>query len=222
MRYLFVMAHPDDEADVGGTIYRLGQKGHEVAVAILVGKAAARRNLSSKLEQEETASMNLLGVKKVFHADFPNIKMNTTPHLEIVQFIESCIEDWGAEAIVTHHTADVNIDHSVTGTAAIAACRLFQRKSGVPKLRLMLIAETACATEWALDSSKNRFTPNYFVEIGEDGFEMKMKAFSFYAGVSRQYPHPNSRERYEGLAAYRGAQCGCNYAEAFQCVFRSE
>ena len=222
MRYLFVMAHPDDEADVGGTIYKLGQKGHEVAVAILVGKAAARRNLSSKLEQEETASMELLGVKKVYHADFPNIKMNTTPHFDLVQFIESCIEDWRAEAIVTHHTADVNIDHVITGTAAIAACRLFQRKAGVPKLKLMLMAETACATEWALDSAKNRFTPNYFVEIGEDGFEMKMKAFSLYSGVTRHYPHPNSRETYEGLAAYRGAQCGCNYAEAFQCVFRSE
>ena len=46
MRYLFVMAHPDDEADVGGTIYKLGKQGHEVAVAILVGKAAARRNHS--------------------------------------------------------------------------------------------------------------------------------------------------------------------------------
>lgn len=116
----------------------------------------------------------------------------------------------------------MNIDHSVTGTAAIAACRLFQRKTGVPKLRLMLMSETACATEWALDSAKNRFIPNYFVEIGEDGFETKMQAFSFYVGVSRPYPHPNSIETYEGLAAYRGAQAGVKYAEAFQCVFRSE
>lgn len=222
MRYLFVMAHPDDEADVGGTIYKLGEQSHEVAVAILVGKVAARRNLSSKLEQEETASMDLLGVKKVFHADFPNIKMNTTPHLELVQFIEGCIEDWGAEAIVTHHTADVNIDHSVTGTAAIAACRLFQRKAGVPRLRLMLMAETACATEWALDSSKNRFTPNYYVEIGEDGLDAKVKSHAVYDGVMRPYSHPESEEVYRGLAAYRGAQAGLNYAEAFECVFRSE
>ncbi len=222
MRYLFVMAHPDDEADVGGTIYKLGQKGHKVAVAILVGKVAARRNLSSKLEQEETASMNHLGVKKVYHADFPNIKMNTTPHLELVQFIEGCIEDWGAEAIVTHHTADVNIDHSVTGTAAVAACRLFQRKAGVPRLKLMLMSETASATEWALDSAKNRFMPNYFVEIGEDGLEAKVQSHAVYAGVMRPYPHPESEEVYRGLAAYRGTQAGLKYAEAFECVFRSE
>ena len=216
------MAHPDDEADVGGTIFKLGMNGNEVAVAILVSKAAARRNLSPKLDVEEQYSMNLLGVKKLYQADFPNIKMNTTPHLELVQFIESCIEDWGAEAIVTHHTADVNIDHALAGTASIAACRLFQRKLGVPRLRLVLMSETACATEWALDSAKNSFEPNYFVEIGEEGLEIKMKAITNYAGLSRKYPHPNSRETYEGLAAYRGAQSGCNYAEAFQCVFRSE
>lgn len=222
MRYLFVMAHPDDEADVGGTIYKFGKQGHEVAVAILVGKAAARRNLSDTLASDEQNSMDILGVKKVYHADFPNIKTNTVPHLELVQFIEGCIEDWGAEAVITHHPADVNIDHAITSTAAIAACRLFQRKEGVPRLRFLMFCESAGATEWALDSSKNRFTPNYYVEIGREGLEIKLKAHHAYSGVPRPYPHPYSPEAYEGLAAYRGAQCGGKYAEAFQCVFRSE
>ena len=132
------MAHPDDEADVGGTIFKLAKNGNEIAVAILVGKVQARRNLSATLTQEEQLSMNLLGVKKVYHADFPNIKTNVVPHLELVQFIESCIEDWQAEAIVTHHSADVNIDHALTSTASIAACRLFQRKTGIPQLQTCL------------------------------------------------------------------------------------
>ena len=222
MKYLFIMAHPDDEADVGGTIYKLTHSGHEVAVAIMVGKAEARRNLSEELDKEEKASMDLLGVSKVYHADFPNIKTNTVPHLELVQFIESCIKDWQAEAIVTHHSADVNIDHAITSEAAIAACRLFQRTDGVPRLRQLLFCETAGATEWALDSSKNRFMPNFFVEIGREGLEIKLQAHSLYSGVPRPYPHSYSKECYEGLAAYRGVQCGCNYAESFQCVFRSE
>ena len=222
MRYLFVMAHPDDEADVGGTIYKLTSCGHEVAVVILVGKAAARRNLSDTLSSEENKSMSILGVHKVYHADFPNIKTNTVPHLELVQFIESCIEDWRAEAIATHHGADVNVDHSVTSTATIAACRLFQRKEGLPHLHLLMFCESAGATEWALNSSLNRFTPNYFVQIGRDGLELKLKANHAYSGVPRLYPHPYSPEAYEGLAAYRGAQAGVDFAEAFQCVFRSE
>ena len=52
--------------------------------------------------------MAILGVEKTYHADFPNIKMNTVPHLEVVQFIESCIEDFEADAIITHHPTDTN------------------------------------------------------------------------------------------------------------------
>ena len=58
-KWLFVLAHPDDEADVGGTIYKLSQSGERVAVALLVSKAAARRNLSSDLANEEKRSMDI-------------------------------------------------------------------------------------------------------------------------------------------------------------------
>ena len=222
MRYLFVMAHPDDEADVGGTIYTLSKRGHEIAVAILVGKVAARRNLSDTLSEEEEKSMRLLGVSKVYHADFPNIRTNTVPHLDMVQFIEGCIVDFQAESLITHHGADVNIDHVETSRATIAACRLFQRREGLPRLRNLLLCETVGATDWALDSKKNRFTPNYFVEIREEGLQKKIEAHQSYIGVMRPYPHPQSIEAYEGLAAYRGAQAGVKYAEAFESVFMSE
>lgn len=36
----------------------------------------------------------------------------------------------------------------------------------------------------------------------------------------RGYPHPRSREGIFGLAAYRGMQSGCLYAEAFQTALR--
>ena len=41
-----------------------------------------------------------------------------------------------------------------------------------------------------------------------------------YRGVTREYPHPRSKEDIKGLAAYRGGQSGSNYAEAFESVFR--
>lgn len=222
MRYLFVMAHPDDEVDSGGTICRLSSSGHEVAVSILVGKVAARRNLAGSIAADERTSMNIIGVSHVYHADFPNIKTNVVPHLDLVRFIESCISDWKAEAVVTHHPADVNIDHVMTSKAASAACRLFQRTGRDPRLKLFLYCESAGSTEWALDRSKNRFTPNYFVKIGRNGLEKKLTAHQSYAGVPRPFPHPYSNTAYEGLAAYRGSQAGLDYAEAFQCVFRSE
>lgn len=220
MNYLFVAAHPDDESGAaGGTIHKLITEGHDVAVAIMVSQAAARRNLSDTLSADEEEAMEILGVKKIYHADFPNIQMNTVPHLTLVQFVEECIEDWKADAIVTHHPADINNDHVMTSYAVQAACRLFQRKPGIPQLKLLMYMETPSATEWSLDSPAKRFQPNYFVEIGKEGVRVKIKALRAYKGVMRRYPHPRSDEAYEGLAAYRGCQAGVNYAEAFECVF---
>lgn len=220
MKYLVVVAHPDDEVlGAGATIHKLISKGHEVAVAIMANHAAARANISETLSQDIAEAFSIIGVKKSYSANFPNIRMNTIAHLELVQFVEKCIEDFGAEAIITHHPADTNNDHVQTSYAVQAACRLFQRKSGVPDLKELLYMEVPSSTEWSFDSSANRFAPNYFVEIGKEGVELKLRALKAYKGVMRKYPHPRSDEAIEGLAAYRGVQAGCKYAEAFECVF---
>lgn len=221
MNYLAVVAHPDDEAlGAGATIHKLIRNGNNVSVAIMVGKAAARANLSATLSEDEAKAMAILGVKQVYQADFPNIKINTVPHLELVQFIEKCIVGSQAEAIITHHPADVNIDHVETSRAVIAACRLFQRTEGVPRLRELMYMEVPSSTEWSLNSAENRFTPNTWVEVGKEGIEKKLEALKAYTGVLRPYPHPRSVEALEGLAAYRGAQAGLDYAEAFETVFQ--
>ena len=221
MNYLIVVAHPDDEIlGAGATIHKLISQGHKVAVAIMVSQAAARKDLSSTLSEDEAKALSIIGVEKTYHASFPNIKMNTVSHLELVQFVESCIEDWRAEAIITHHPSDTNNDHVQTSYAVQAASRLFQRRENLPALKELLYMEVLSSTEWSFDTSSNRFIPNYFVEIGKEGVGLKIEALSSYKGVMRPYPHPRSNEALEGLAAYRGVQAGCNYAEAFECAFR--
>lgn len=221
MNYLVVVAHPDDEIlGAGATMHKLINEGHKVAVAIMVSQAAARRDLSSTLGSDEAEAMKIIGVEKIYHADFPNIRMNTVPHLELVQFVESCIEDWSADAIITHHPSDTNNDHVQTSFAVQAASRLFQRRENIPTLKELLYMEVLSSTEWSLDSASSRFIPNFFMEIGKEGVEVKIRALSVYKGVMRPYPHPRSNEALEGLAAYRGSQSGCNYAEAFECVYK--
>jgi len=219
MNYLTIVAHPDDEVlGAGATIRKLVDEGNKVAVCTMANHAAARANISDTLCEDQKNAMEILGVEKVYAADFPNIKMNTVAHLDLVQFIEKAIEDFGAEAIITHHPSDTNIDHVMTSQAAQAACRLFQRKEGVKPLKLFLYMEVLSSTEWSLQQSAIQFTPNYYVKIGEEGLETKIKALSCYNGVMRPYPHPRSKEAITGLAAYRGSQAGINYAEAFEMV----
>lgn len=220
MNYLIVVAHPDDETlGAGATIKKLVREGKNVAVCIMANHAAARTNISDTLLDDEMNALKVLGVSKVYNADFPNIKMNTIPHLDLVQFVEKAIEDFGATALITHHPSDANNDHVMTSYAVQAASRLFQRKEKVPPLELILYMEVPSSTEWSLDTSANRFGPNYFVEIGEEGVQTKLEALRCYKGVMRSYPHPRSDEAIKGLAAYRGVQAGCNYAEAFECAY---
>lgn len=221
MNYLVVVAHPDDEVlGAGATIIKLIDEGHKVAVATMANHAEARANISNTLTSDQAKAMEIMGVDKVYSADFPNIKMNTVPHLELVQFIESCIEDGKVDAIITHHPSDTNIDHIETSRAAQAACRLFQRRENIPQLKEFMYMEVPSSTEWSVDSSSNRFIPNYYVEIGKCRVDKKIEALSAYKGVMRPYPHPRSKEALVGLAAYRGSQAGCEYAEAFECTYK--
>ena len=220
MNILFVVAHPDDEVlGAGATIHKLAKDGHKVAVVTLANHAAARANLSETLASDQKAAFEILGVQKAYAGDFPNIQMNTVPHLSLVQFIERAIEDWNAESIYTHHPSDTNNDHVMTSYAAQAASRLSQRREGLKRLKQFVFMEVPSSTEWSFDSSANRFSPNMFVEVGKEGVDVKIKALAAYRGVMRPYPHPRSAEAISGLAAYRGAQAGCNYAEAFESVF---
>jgi len=221
MKYLVVIAHPDDEVfGCGATIAKLVQQGHNVAVATLCAKAAARAVLSETLNFDQTEAHRILGIQKSYNADFPNIKMNTVPHLEMVQFIEKCILDFGAEAIITHHPADTNIDHRETSGAVQAAFRLFQRREGVPAIKQVMYTEIVASTEWSVDSSARQFVPNFFFEIGQDGLDKKIDALKAYRNVIRPYPHPSSLEVIRAQAILRGSQAKCNYAEAYQIVFQ--
>ena len=90
----------------------------------------------------------------------------------------------------------------------------------VKPIKELLFMEVPSATEWSLDTNGRKFTPNVFIEVGEERVNKKIEALSAYRGVMREYPHPRSEEGIKGLAAYRGSQSGTKYAEAFESAFR--
>lgn len=223
MNYLIVVAHPDDEVlGAGATIHKLTQEGHQVDIVIMCAEARARANRpkDDQLSADLESSSETLGVHKTYLGTFPNIEMNTVPHLRLVQFIENAIINSKPDIIITHHPADTNNDHHQTSIACQAAIRLFQRRDDVKPISEFWYMEVPSSTEWSVDTTTNRFQPNTFVEIGTEGINTKIKALSLYRGVMRDYPHPRSKEGLTGLASYRGMQAGLTYAEAFECVFR--
>lgn len=223
MNYLIVVAHPDDEVlGAGATIHKLTKEGHTVDICIMSTEAKARafRPEDNELNDDLNASSDLLGIRNKYEGTFPNIEMNTESHLHLVQFIEKAIAATEPDVVITHHPSDTNNDHLHTSMACQAAIRLFQRRPEMKPLKEFWFMEVLSSTEWAVNTAMNRFQPNTYVEVGKEGVEIKCRALAQYRGVMRPYPHPRSDEALLGLAAYRGAQSGCDYAEAFECVLR--
>ena len=221
--YLIVVAHPDDEVlGAGATIAKLAGEGHKVYACILSGLAEARSNRPTTVEltNDMNSAIKILGVAEVIIGKFPNISFNTVPHIDLVQFIEQSILKTKAEIVFTHHPNDLNNDHYHTSIACQAAIRLFQRRKGVQPVSELLFMEVPSATEWSVNTANAPFSPNTFIEIGESNVDKKIKALGCYRNVMHNYPHPRSYEAIKGLAAYRGAQAGMIYAEAFESVFR--
>lgn len=222
MKYLLVVAHPDDEVlGAGASMWKWSQEGNDVEVAIMCTEAKARAFRPEELEDDTIAAVKSVGVSRIYEGTFPNIEMNTVPHLKLVQFIESAIKESEPDVVITHHPADTNNDHLQTSMACQEAVRLFQRRPEVKRIKEFWYMEVPSCTEWKINNAMDSFNPNCYVEVGKEGVEAKIKALSMYRGVMRPYPHPRSAEYITGLAAMRGGQWGCNYAEAFEVVLRN-
>jgi N-acetylglucosamine malate deacetylase 1 len=218
---LVIVAHPDDEIlGVGGTGAKFVARGEIVQPVILCGNvdARTRRPDDLALTEDIRKAADIVGFRHPVLGDFPNIRFNTVPHLDIVKFIETQIDAFQPKRIFTHHASDLNDDHGYVTHGTLAAARLFQRKSIKGPLQSIHLMEVLSATDWAFPDERDSFRPNEFVEIS--GFlEKKISALRAFRNVMRDFPHPRSPEVITGLAALRGGQCGLGYAEAFQTVF---
>lgn len=222
MIYLTVTAHPDDEVlGFGATSKMLSMKGHKIYNLILSGQVDARRNKPTQniLELNCLNAQKIIGAEASILGNFPNIKFNTIPHLELVRFIEEHIEKLKPDYIFTHHPYDLNNDHYHTSKACQAASRLFQRKKFKP-LKGLYFMEIPSSTDWAFPVDGQVFIPDTYFEIGMVGLEAKLEGLNAYEGIMRQYPHPRSNEAIKSLACLRGSESGLIFAEAFQTAFK--
>jgi len=221
--YLTITAHPDDEAlGFGASSYVLSQKGHIIYNCILSGNVEARqfRPEVDELYKDTCNAQKIIGAEPPILGSFPNIKFNTVPHLELVQYIEKVIEETQPDYIFTHHPSDLNDDHLCVSRACQAAARLFQRRKDIKPIKGLYFMEILSSTDWAFPTNVSPFLPNTFIEVGEEAIDKKIESLEAYKGVMRPYPHPRSKEVLKGLAALRGGQSGKIYAEAFQSVFQ--
>ena len=215
------MAHPDDEVlGAGATARAMADRGMTVTACFLSGEVNARQQRPSddELLADTLEASRILGMNEPIFGPFPNIKMNTVPHLEMVQFVEKAILDSNARWIFTHHPGDVNDDHRQVSHAVQAAARLHQRGAPVGSLKGLFLMEIASSTDWTFRGIGNQFAPNAYFPVSADNLQAKLDALAAYRGVMRPYPHPRSEDVLRSHAISRGAESGLGLCEAFQAV----
>ena len=217
MNVLVVAAHPDDEVlGAGATIHSLVRHGDSVHVCVLSAESVTRE---SGLLEKMHESHKVLGVSSAVCGEFECMKLKDADHHSIVKLIESSIRKTQPDVVITHHPADVHIDHQVVAECCLEAIRLPQRQTeDLRKIRRVLAMEVPSSTDWGADPSKARFVPNVYREVEPEDIEAKISSLSVYEGVLRERPHPRSKCALESLSAVRGAMFGVCLAEAFQLV----
>jgi len=219
-KILVIAAHPDDEVlGCGGTIARLSKKGYEMYVLILGEGITSRDNIRDiqkreseilDLKRQAEEANKILGVKQVFHHDFPDNKFDTAPFLDLIKVIEKIKNNVKPEIIFTHYEKDLNIDHQITYKAVITATRPIKGEN----VKEIYSFEIPSSTEWSYPLS---FSPNVFYDISET-IDVKLRALEEYKTELMEYPHPRSLEGVKLIAKNWGMKVGLEYAEAYKVV----
>jgi len=214
-----IFAHPDDETlGCGGALAAHARAGAPVRILLLATGLAARGHAGADalagLRDDARRAAAALGAADVEFADFPDNAMDTVPLLDVVRRVEAFLADAGPATIYTHHAGDLNVDHGVVARAVVTACRPLPVR---PPFEL-LACEVNSSTEWAAPAMPT-FVPSDFLDISAH-LEAKLAALACYTGELRAWPHPRSLDGVRALARWRGAQAGCDAAEAYMPVRR--
>lgn len=223
-KYLFVVAHPDDEVlAAGATIHSLVKKGNEVYMCVLNSVSDIRCKDSRLMMKEMEKSHQIIGVKKTEVGNFQTMHFNTIPQIELVRFIENAIMMFQPDIVVTHHPADIHSDHQQVSIACKTAARISQRQTvRMNKISGFYYMEVMSSTDWGSTSNIVGFKPDTYMSVSNDDFEAKIQALEAYTegAVLREPPHPRAKRSLEALAIKRGSEIGSMLAESFECVFK--
>lgn len=223
-KILVVAAHPDDEVyGMGGTMVKLAAQGHEVHVLIVTDGCTAQYagrpdlpEITEKKHAEALEANRLLGVREVHFGTFPDMRLDTVPHVEVNRLIEETVDAVRPDVVYTHFYGDVNLDHQMVYRSTLVAVRPVPGQ----RVRALYCYRVPSSTEWSPQLAHMAFLPNVMEEIG-DYIETKERALLAYQTEARPYPHPRSPQHVRETDQACGLQWGLGPSEAFMLLRKS-
>ena len=210
MNILILAAHPDDEVlGMGGTIKKLCK--NKIKLCVISEGATAQYSNEKMIQVRREACMKsgkILGISSFDFFDFPDMKLDSIPQLEINKKIEKVIERFKPQIIYTTPNNDYNKDHKIVYESTLVAARPITKC-----IKQILSYEIP-------NYVKNPFEANVYENISKE-FTTKIKAFKQFKSEIHKMPHPRSFEYIEALAKLRGMESGFLKAEAFRLIRNS-
>ena len=208
MNILIIAAHPDDEVlGMGGTIKKLSKK-NKIHLCVVSEGASAQYDDNKMIQIRKNScieSGKILGISSYTFLDFPDMQLDSIPHLEINKKLEKVIKKIDPYVVYTTPSNDFNLDHQKVFESTLVVTRPIS--SNVKRL---LCYEIPTYTKFP-------FNPSVYVNISKE-IKLKIKAFQCYKSEIKKFPHPRSIESIKNLSKLRGMESGLDHAESFSLI----
>lgn len=211
---LIIAPHADDETlGCGGSIQKWGHQGltiHWLIVTSMSEAAGFDKIAIDRRQKEIQEASNFYGFASTISLDKRPASLTEHDLPSLIGSIGAIIKDLSIDTLVLPFRYDAHSDHRIVFDAGIACSKTFR----YPTVKSVLVYETLSETHYGLDTSTNAFVPNYYVDISSF-LDKKSKAMEIYASEVGAHPFPRSLKSIDALATIRGAEAGCEAAEAF-------
>lgn len=209
LNILVIAAHPDDEVlGMGATIRKLSRKNNKIHLCVVSEGASAQYNDNKMIEIRKQSCIKagkLLGISTFNFLEFPDMKLDSIPHLNINIKIEKIIQKHKPQIVYTTPFNDLNKDHKIVFESTLVATRPLSSN----------VKQVLCYELPGL--VKTPFQPTVYENIKKE-ISFKIKAFKMYKSEITKFPHSRSVEAIENLAIQRGVESGLQRAESFQLI----
>ena len=208
MNILVVSAHPDDEVlGMGATIKKLS-KANKICLCVVSEGASSQYSDKKMIKVRRDAckkASKILGISDIVFLDYPDMRLDTIPHLEINKELEKIIKKFKPKIVYSPPSHDLNKDHQLVFDSILVATRPFSSS-----VKQLLSYESPGPVI-------QPFRPTVYENV-EKEFSYKLSAFKMYKSEVMRFPHPRSIRAVENLAVLRGVESGLKKAEAFQLI----
>ena len=214
-RYLFIVAHPDDETiSSGGLISSLVAKGKDVKIVVATDGSTGvdhtgrfEKNITEVRSKELNLAAQKLGVSNVEQLDIPCQELFYTK--ENLHKIIGLIRGYKPDLIITHTEEEKHQDH-INLSKIVKQSSWKASEDILPQLGKPHFTKDV----WGFECVDPISDVDFLISVDEVSAKRKFEALACYN--SQDNVINNIQQYVEGLLAVRGYQCGTKYAEAYK------